>query len=96
MSAYAMFDNVEVHDPRGLADYKERVQEVVARYGGRYVVLGGEVDLVEGDWRPTFPVMIEFPDIDAARAWYDSPEYAALKALRQASARANGVLIAGL
>lgn len=96
MAAYAFFDNVSVVDPGRLQEYKERVGSVVERFGGRYVVLGGEVDQVEGDWRPAFPVMIEFADLEAARRWYGSAEYAELKALRLAAVRSNAVLIAGL
>ena len=96
MAAYAFFDNLSVLDPERLEAYKERVGRVVERFGGRYVVLGGDVQRVEGDWQPVFPVVIEFPDLDAARQWYDSAEYAELKALRLSAVRSNGVLIGGL
>lgn len=96
MAAYAFFDNVQVLDAERLGAYKERVASVVERFGGRYVVLGGEIQRVEGDWQPTFPVMIEFPDLDAARRWYDSADYAELKALRLSAVRGNAVLMGGL
>lgn len=96
MAAYAFFDNLSVLDPERLATYKERVGRVIERFGGRYVVLGGEAQRVEGDWQPAFPVMIEFADLDTARRWYDSSEYAELKALRLSAVRCNGVLIGGL
>ena len=96
MSSYAFFDNVRVLDPEALQDYKERVRSVVERFGGRYVALGGAVEQLEGDWRPVFPVMIEFPDLDAARRWYASAEYAELKALRLSAVKGNAVLIGGL
>lgn len=96
MSAYAFFDNVNVVDPDGLAQYKAQVGEVVQRFGGRYTSLGGNVEELEGDWRPTYPVLIEFPDLDSARRWYHSEEYAELKALRLASVRGHAVLIDGL
>ena len=96
MSAYALFDNVEVHDAAGLEIYKSRVQPVVERYGGRYVVLGGSTEIIEGDWHPRFLVMIEFPSLEDAQRWYASPDYEELKAIRQSSVRSNGVLIGGL
>jgi uncharacterized protein (DUF1330 family) len=96
MAAYCLFDNVEVIDGGKLEEYKARVGPVVEQYGGRYVVLGGRVDLVEGAWRPTFPVMIEFPDLERAHAWYDSDEYRELKALRHSAVRANAVFLEGL
>jgi uncharacterized protein (DUF1330 family) len=96
MSAYCLFDNLEVHDVSKLETYKSRVAAVVQQYGGRYVVLGGKVDLMEGTWRPTFPVMIEFPSLDQAHRWYDSREYRELKELRLSAGRFNAVFIEGL
>ena len=75
MAAYCLFDNLEVLDAEKLRDYKERVLPLVERWGGRYVVLGGRVDLMEGTWRPSFPVMIEFPDLARAHGWYGSADY---------------------
>lgn len=96
MAAYCLFDNLEVVDGPKLEEYKSRVAPVVQRYGGRYVVLGGRVDLMEGQWRPTFPVMIEFPDLDRAHEWYTSDEYRELKALRLSAVKSNAVFIEGL
>jgi uncharacterized protein (DUF1330 family) len=96
MSAYCLFDNLEVSDLAKLEEYKNRVAPVVRQYGGRYVVLGGEVDLVEGAWKPTYPVMIEFPSLEQARRWYDSDEYRALKGLRLSAGRFNAVFMEGL
>lgn len=61
MSAYCFFDNLEVIDPAKLEEYKSGVAPVVEQYGGRYIVLGGKMDVLEGDWQPTFPAIIEFP-----------------------------------
>lgn len=96
MAAYCLFDNVEVLDPGKLDEYKSRVAPVVQRYGGRYVVLGGKIDVMEGQWRPTFPVMIEFPDLERAHQWYSSDEYAELKALRLSAVKSTAVFIEGL
>ncbi len=96
MSAYCLFDNVEVTDLAKLQEYKARVAPVVEQYGGRYVVLGGQVDLMEGAWKPAYPVMIEFPTLEHAHRWYDSEEYRELKALRLSAGRFNAVFIAGV
>jgi len=93
MSAYCFFDNLEVFDPAALEEYKRRVAPLVEAHGGRYVVLGGPVDVVEGTWSPTFPVMIEFPSIEAARRWYHSEEYREVRAIRLLATRSNGVII---
>lgn len=96
MSAYCLLDNLEISDADKLERYKRDVGAVVRAYGGRYVVLGGEAELVEGNWKPTFPVMIEFPSFEQARRWYRSEDYRDLKALRLSSGRFNAVLIEGL
>jgi uncharacterized protein (DUF1330 family) len=96
MAAYCLFDNLKVTDVAKLNDYKDRTAPVVAAYGGRYLVIGGRVDLVEGLWRPAFPVMLEFPTLEQAHRWYDSAEYRELKALRHSAGQFNAVFIEGL
>ena len=96
MSAYCFFDNLEVTDAAKLEEYKNRVAPVVEKYGGRYIVLGGKMDVVEGDWQPVFPVIIEFSSLEQAHRWYASDEYRELKALRLSAVRSNAVFIEGL
>jgi len=96
MSAYCVFDNLEVVDSAKLDEYRSRVLPVVERYGGRYIVVGGKMDIVEGNWKPTFPVIIEFPGLEQAYRWYGSDEYRELKALRLSAVRSNAVFIEGL
>jgi len=96
MPNYCLFDNVEVTDLGKLDQYKTRVAPVVQQYGGRYVVVGGKVDLVEGTWKPTFPVMIEFPTLEQAHRWYRSEEYRELKALRLSAGRFNAIFMEGI
>ncbi|QEV30409.1 DUF1330 domain-containing protein [Streptomyces coeruleorubidus] len=76
--------------------YKVQVLPVVAKFGGTYRVIAGNPSNVEGDWHPAYLVMLEFPSVEQAKAWYDSPEYEPLKRMRLASARGTGVLIEGL
>ncbi|NGN65946.1 DUF1330 domain-containing protein [Streptomyces sp. A7024] len=91
MPAYALFDNVEVTDAEALAAYAAGVAEVVDRYGGRYLSVGGKVDTVEGEPIVGYPVLIEFPDLATAHRWYDSPDYRDWKKLRHSASRANAV-----
>lgn len=93
MAAYCFFDTYEVIDPEKLAQYRTGVLATVKRYGGTYVLVGGKCDIVEGNWRPTFPVLIEFPSLEAAHRWYNSPEYAPLKALRLSGTKNNAVFM---
>ena len=71
MKAY-LVAHIEVHDPEGFAEYRERVAPLVARFGGRYLVRGGTAHPVEGDWRVPRLVIIEFDNLDAARTFYHS------------------------
>jgi uncharacterized protein (DUF1330 family) len=96
VAAYCLFDNLEVNDVAKMEEYKTRVAPIVRKYGGRYVVLGGKVEVVEGTWRPAFPVMIEFPTLEHARRWYHSEEYRAPKAMRHVAGRFSAVFIEGL
>ena len=95
MAAYCFFDVLEVTDPEKLERYREGVLATVELYGGHYLAVGGRCDIVEGQWRPVFPVLIEFPSREQAHRWYDSEEYRELKALRVAATRGNAVFIEG-
>jgi len=94
--AYCLFDNVEVTDHEALAEYASQTLETIEAYSGRYLVIGGDVQVKEGESMVHFPVLIEFPTLDAANAWYNSPEYAPLQRLRHSAGRFNAVFVAGL
>lgn len=95
MAAYYLVDVREIKDPVKMADYRARINPVVERFGGRYVVIGGPVQVLEGSYQPVFPVMIQFPSIDDARRWYNSDEYRELKALRLEATVSNAFLMEG-
>jgi uncharacterized protein (DUF1330 family) len=63
MTAYCFFDVQEVTDPEALNEYRSKVCTTVEHHGGRYVLVGGELEAVEGDWRPTFPCSL------SSQAW---------------------------
>ena len=96
MPAY-LVGGVDVSDPAWVAEYGPKVEALVEKHGGRYLVRGGEMDVVEGT-TPTARVMvvIEFPSLENARAWYNDPEYAPLIKLRQTGSEAEIVLVDGL
>ena len=95
MAAYCFFDVLEVVDAEKLERYRDGVLSTVESYGGRYLTVGGQCDVVEGEWRPVFPVLIEFPSLEQAHRWYDAEEYRELKALRLAATKGNAVFIEG-
>lgn len=94
MAAYFIV-NLDIRDAERFGAYRERVAPLVEKHGGRYLVRGGELHPVEGDLGLKRLVVLEFPSLDAARGFYDSPEYAPLLRLRQESAASDIALVEG-
>ena len=94
MPAYVVVQ-ITIHDPEAYARYRELAPPAIAAYGGKYLIRGGSVRILEGDWDPGRFVILEFPDKESAQAWWDSAEYAEAKALRQASATTQMILVDG-
>ena len=94
MPAYLIAD-VEVKDPDVYAEYRRQVLPLVQRHGGRFIVRGGAHETLEGPWRPARVVVIEFPDMAALKAWYRSPEYEKLIALRQGASQGSLIAVEG-
>jgi uncharacterized protein (DUF1330 family) len=93
--AYLVAD-VEVTDPARYERYKALAQAAIAKYGGRYLVRGGAHETLEGDWTPRRMVILEFPDMAAAKRFYDSPEYGEARAARAGAANGRFVVVEGL
>jgi uncharacterized protein (DUF1330 family) len=95
MPAY-LISQITVRDATTYERYKTLAPPSIAVYGGRYVVRGGATETLEGSWQPSRLVILEFPSVDRARAWWDSPEYAPAKALRQTCADTEMLIVDGL
>lgn len=95
MAAYVVV-NITIRDPVRYDEYKRMATPTVSAYGGRYVARGAPVDVREGGWIPSRLVILEFPNLERARAWWDSPEYAPAKALRQSCADTQLVITEGV
>jgi uncharacterized protein (DUF1330 family) len=95
MAAYLIAD-VEVLDSAGYEEYRSKVPATIAAYGGRYLARGGKTELLEGTWSPKRCVILEFPSLARFKAWWDSPEYQALRAIRERTTRSNLVVTEGL
>ena len=96
MSAYLIVDS-QIDNPEAYEEYKRLAAPIVKKYGGVYRVRGGAMDVRETDlWTPSRMVVIEFPDIAAARAFADSEEYAPVKQIRHANARCTLLLVEGI
>jgi uncharacterized protein (DUF1330 family) len=92
--AYVICD-IDVTDPEAYAGYRALSTAAGEKYGATFLVRGGAMTVLEGEWDPTRVVILEFADVEAARRWYDSPEYTEAKALRQRSATSNFLLVEG-
>ena len=95
MPAYLILD-IRVKDPDEYATYREAAQGTLEPYGGRYLVRGGEIEVVEGDWSPERLVVVEFPSVQHAHDWYQSPEYQKALPHRLRAAPSNTVLVEGV
>ena len=94
MPAYVIAE-VEVTNPTGYETYRPLAGASVAQYGGRFVARGGKTELLEGSPDPARIVVIEFADMDAAKRWYNSPEYQEALKIRLANSTGRVLLTEG-
>lgn len=87
---------VDVTNAEGYQEYSRQVPATIAKYGGRYLVRGGKVEVREGEWPGPRTVILEFPSLARALEWYDSSEYKPLRPLRQANSRARIAFFEGV
>ena len=95
MAAYVIA-NVEVTDAAAYERYRKDVLATIEKYGGRFLVRGGAVEALEGDFIPHRIVVLEFPSRERAKAWWDSTEYRPLRTLRQSASRGDLFVVDGL
>jgi uncharacterized protein (DUF1330 family) len=77
------------------SEYRKAVPATLEAFGGRFIVRGGNLKLLEGEWPHSRLVIIEFPSREAAEGWYRSPEYQKIIGLRLSSAVTNLVIVEG-
>jgi uncharacterized protein (DUF1330 family) len=95
MSAFLVVDT-KIRDPEAYEEYKKLAKPIAEKYGAVYRVRGGEMDVRETDlWTPTRIVIIEFPDLESARAFVDSDEYAPVKPIRTSNAECTLFIVDG-
>ncbi len=95
MAAYVVSE-VEILDPVLIETYRMRAAASIAQYGGRYIVRGGAAETVEGSPPAKALVIVEFPSLARAHAWYRSPEYAEALEVRRAALDRRLVFVEGL
>jgi uncharacterized protein (DUF1330 family) len=95
MTGYAI---AHLRTPTGNNDvyeYLERIQSTLDPFGGRFLVHGPQVDVREGPWPGTI-VIIEFPDVEKASAWYESPAYQEILPLRTRHIDGEAIIVQGV
>lgn len=95
MTAYIV-GHINITDPSWMNEYRPKTAELVQKHGGRYVVAGGAMNKLEGSADlPSALVILEFPNMDAARAWYNDPEYKGMITLRQSGSTGEFIAVEG-
>lgn len=95
MTAYVISE-VTPRDPDGFSAYRQRAARSIEQYGGEYIVRGGPVVVLEGEFTQQMIVLVEFPDSETARRWYRSSEYAEALAVRDHALVRNLLLVEGI
>lgn len=95
MKAY-LVAHIQVRDAEGFEAYRAKVPAVIERFGGRYLIRGGAAHPLEGDWTVPRLVVVEFDSLEAARAFYESPDYQEILPLRLAASNGTAALVEGV
>lgn len=94
MPAYIVA-RIQITKPDRYREYTLRTPKVVAQYGGRFIVRGAEIHALEGPPETRRLVILEFPSVERARAFWDSPEYSRLRKFREGAGEAQFFLVDG-
>ena len=95
MPAGYVIAQLKITNPENYKEYVEKVKPTAEKYGGEYIVRGGENTVVEGSWQYPRTVVIKFPTYEKALEWYNSEEYKPIKQIRLDNAESNGMIIKG-
>jgi uncharacterized protein (DUF1330 family) len=95
MPAYVIVE-VAIHDPVAYEEYKHLTPPAIAAFDGRFVVRGGRIQTMEGDWYPERIVVLEFPTVDRANEWWNSEQYTQAKTIRQRAANTRMIIVEGV
>ena len=95
MSGYVI-SNINVKNPEAYKEYVGKVKPTVEKFGGEYIVRGGETKVLEGTWTYPRTVVIKFPSYEKALEWYRSDEYEPIKQIRLKNSVGNGIIIKGV
>lgn len=95
MTAYIIAD-IKVTNPERYKDYTSQTGPLIEKYGGRFIVRGGEVTVVAGDWTPNRLVVIEFPNMATLKKFHNSKEYQKLAKIREEASEGSLMFVEGV
>ena len=95
MAAYVIVDS-KINNLEGMQEYIEKVGATLGAHGGKPIVAGTNIEVVEGDLKPSRMVVVAFPSMDAAKAWYNSPAYQEILPIRTANTDDKVILVEGM
>jgi uncharacterized protein (DUF1330 family) len=95
MCAYVIVE-IDIVDPAGYEEYKKLASATVEKYGGKYIIRGGAVETLEGDWNAKRIVVLQFDSIQRAKEWLNSEEYREPRKMRHRTARTRMVVVEGV
>ena len=93
--AYYIAEVIEINDQDQFNKYAAGVPNTIEKYGGHYVVRGGKTESLEGD-KPNRIVVLMFNSVADAEKWYNSPEYSALRPIRQGATKSRSFIVEGI
>jgi uncharacterized protein (DUF1330 family) len=95
MAAYVIVE-IEILDPVGYEEYKKQAAATVHAHGGKYLVRGGNAEVLEGNWKPKRIVILEFESTERAKEWLNCEEYREPRKLRHETAKTNMLVLEGV
>lgn len=95
MPAYVIVE-VSIHDPKEMEEYRKLTPATIAAFDGKFIVRGGKTITLEGDWNPERIVVVEFPSVEKANAWWHSEIYSIPKAMRQRAGKTKMIIVEGI
>lgn len=95
MAAYIIAE-IRITDAEKFEEYRAKVPATLEKHGGRYIVRGGEIRLLEGGPQPSRLSVLEFESVERAVEWYESEDYQPLIPIRQAASESRLVLVKGV
>ncbi len=95
MPGFVIF-NIEIKKPEEYKEYVQKVTPIAKKFGGEYIVRGGESKVIEGVWTYPRTIIIKFPSYEKALEWYSSDEFKPIKKIRLDNSVSNGIIIKGV